>query len=195
MINPAPVMTVTEMTQTDKEHIEACLVGQTEEFRHLVRRYERAVFAYLRGRLRDPDRAEDALQETFVRAFFNLAKLKKRESFFPWLLGIAHHVAREADRREQTDRIMSAEYTKQKPRLVEAGAASRDAALEAAVASLPAPLRDVILLRFYSDCSCLQICERLDLRLGTVTKRLSRAYALIRKLIEEQRSSHARPRN
>ena len=183
MINPVRIMPTTAMG-TDQEHIEGCLGGRTDEFRPLVERYERAVLAYLRGRLRHPDRAQEAAQESFVRAFFNLAKLKKRDSFFPWLLGIAHRVAREFDRREQTDRRMSAEYVEQRHRLAEVRTRSRDEVLEAAVSSLPAPLREVILLRFYAGCSCLQISERLDLPLGTVTKRLSRAYARIRRRIE-----------
>jgi len=181
VINPLRVM---EMAGTDQDHIEGCLAGRTDEFRHLVARYERAVFAYLRGHLRNPDRAQEAAQESFVRAFFNLAKLKKRDSFFPWLLGISRHVAREIDRREQTDMKLSAEYLEQKRRLTAVRARSHGEALEAAVSSLPARLREVVLLRFYADCSCLQISERLNLPLGTVTKRLSRAYSRIRKQIE-----------
>ncbi len=183
MIHPVRIMQATG-TGTDQEHIERCLGGRTDDFRPLVERYERAVFAYLRGRLCYPDRAQEAAQESFVRAFFNLAKLKKRDSFFPWLLGIAHHVAREFDRRELTDRKMSGEYVEQRRRLTEVRSRGRDEALEMAVSSLPPGLREVILLRFYADCSCLQISERLNLPLGTVTKRLSRAYAQIRRRIE-----------
>jgi RNA polymerase sigma-70 factor (ECF subfamily) len=184
-----PVRVTEMLTGTDQEYIDGCLAGRTDDFRHLVARYERAVFAYLRGRLYQPDRAQEAAQETFVRAFFNLAKLKKRDSFFPWLLGIARHVARETDRREQTDRRISAEYVEQRRGLHEIGtrpqgAALQGAALEGAVSGLPEELRQVVLLRFYADCSCLQISERLHLPLGTVTKRLSRAYARIRSRIE-----------
>jgi len=182
VINP---VRVTEMTGTDQEHIEGCLSGRPDEFGCLVTRYERAVFAYLRGRLRYPDRAQEAAQESFVRAFFNLAKLKKRDSFFPWLLGIARHVAREIDRRDQTDRKLSAEYVEQRHHLTEVRPRSRDEILEAAVSSLPPRLKEVILLRFYAGFSCLQISERLNLPLGTVTKRLSRAYARIRRRIEK----------
>jgi RNA polymerase sigma factor (sigma-70 family) len=62
-------------------------------------------------------------------------------------------------------------------------------ALEQAVAGLADPLREVILLRFYSDCSCGQVAQRLNLPIGTVTKRLSRAYAEIRVRLAADRSS------
>ena len=46
------------------------------------------------------DSAEEAAQETLVRAYFKMSNLKKPESFFAWLLGIADHVAMEQQRKE-----------------------------------------------------------------------------------------------
>jgi DNA-directed RNA polymerase specialized sigma24 family protein len=49
-----------------------------------------------------------------------------------------------------------------------------------AIAALPEPYRQVILRRYYGDLSCAQVAEGLAVPLGTVTKRLSRAYAMLR---------------
>ena len=49
--------------------------------------------------------SEDTAQEAFVRAYFSLDKLKKQDSFFSWLLGIANRVAKE----EQRNRLRSRE--------------------------------------------------------------------------------------
>ena len=51
--------------------------------------------AYLAGKLGNMTAVEEAAQETFVRAYFGLSELKKRESFYAWLLGIANRVAKE----------------------------------------------------------------------------------------------------
>lgn len=175
-----------ELILTDQEHIERCLNGEADQFGFLVSRYQRAVIAYLRGRMRYRDRAQEAAQETFVRAYFNLAKLKKRESFLSWLVGIARHVARETDRREQRERGVSAAYAELNPVVTKGGSAGQeDPALEAALSSLPPKLRDVVLLRFYSGFSCLEVSQLLELPVGTVTKRLSRAYDLIRRRIQK----------
>ena len=40
------------------------------------------------GRLGDRERAQEAAQETFVRAYFQLGKLKKQDAFLSWLLAI-----------------------------------------------------------------------------------------------------------
>lgn len=61
----------------------------------------------------------------------------------------------------------------------------RSCELERAIALLPEQYRDVILLRFYAGRSCKEIAAALDMRLGTVTKTLSRAYSELRKLLRK----------
>ncbi|MHC4890074.1 MAG: RNA polymerase sigma factor, partial [Planctomycetota bacterium] len=66
---------------------------------------------------------------------------------------------------------------------------SQDYALEAAISDLPEAYRKVILLRYYGNHSCNQIAERLDMPVGTVTKTLSRAYAMLRNSLQQQRNN------
>jgi DNA-directed RNA polymerase specialized sigma24 family protein len=54
------------------------------------------------------------------------------------------------------------------------------------VAALPEAYRTVILLRYYGGLSCSGIAAQLDMPLGTVTKTLSRAYALLRDSLQGQ---------
>ena len=170
------------MGTTDKYYIERCLDGHADDFRHLIRRYQGPLLAHLAGRSKSRDLAEEAAQETMVRAWFALGKLKKPKSFFAWLLGIADRVTKEhqrdIQRRNRIAEVMS--ENKNEPEL------SRDLALEKAVAALLPPYRDVVLLRYYGDCSCNDIAEQLDVPLGTVTKQLSRAYAMLRKSLQHQ---------
>jgi len=70
------------MSETDKYYIERCLDGHPDDFRHIVRRYQAVLLANLAGKFGDKDRAEEAAQETLVRAYFNMGKLKKPSSFF-----------------------------------------------------------------------------------------------------------------
>jgi len=69
--------------ETDRYYIERCLDGHRDDFRHLVRRHQKPLLAGIRCRQVRSDVAEDTAQEAFVRAFANLAKLKKPDSFFP----------------------------------------------------------------------------------------------------------------
>jgi RNA polymerase sigma-70 factor (ECF subfamily) len=55
-----------------------------------------------------------------------------------------------------------------------------EAATAEAVANLPETYHEVIVLRYYGGYSCAEIGRDLGVPLGTVTKRLSRAYSLLR---------------
>lgn len=172
------------MEETDQEHVVRCRNGEPDDFRFLVERYQKPLFAYLASRLRDRSLAEEATQESFVRAFFALGKLQKPESFHAWLLGIAGRVAYELQRSfsRRAARCQALEYIAAKP-----AGDQEEYHLDEAVAALPDSYRQVILLRYYEDLSCQEMAERLGMPLGTVTKTLSRAYAQLRQLLKSDR--------
>jgi RNA polymerase sigma-70 factor, ECF subfamily len=173
------------MTECDSYYVERCLDGHRDDFRHLVRRYQGAVMGYLVGRLGNRAAAEDAGQEAFIRAYTGLAKLRNRESFYPWLVGIASLVALEMSRDEGREKRLAA------ARAAEQAVETRDQAtyaVEQAIARLPENQRDMILLRYYGGFSCEEIGERMGAPLGTVTKTLSRAYAQLRESLAARNS-------
>ena len=169
------------MDLTDKEYVERCRDGHAEDFGLLVDRYQKSVFSFLAWRVGNFSQAEEAAQESFVRAFRSLAKLRKPESFYSWLLGIAGRVAQEQFRAElrrgQDGEAAEAMRTN-------ATSDPADYPLEEAMAALPENHRQVILLRYYEGLSCQEVATRLAMPLGTVTKTLSRAYHLLRQELE-----------
>src|SRR4030043_682419 len=148
------------MSENDKFYVERCLDGHPDDYRYLVRRYQGVRLANLAGKLGSRDRAEEAAQEALVRAYFNMCKLRKPDSFFSWLLGIADRVAKEHRREEQIQRQREIvrSISEEAPRTE----LSQDYALEAAIAELPQVYREVVLLRYYGEHSCNKIAERLE---------------------------------
>ena len=125
--------------------------------------------------------AAEAAQETFVRAYFALGKLNRPEAFFSWLLGIADRVAKEAARaRSRRKNVALRDDVAEPPPQRDDSATEQ---LSSAVAGLPELYRQVVLLRYYADMSCADISRHLHVPVGTVTKRLSRAYALLRQTL------------
>lgn len=105
--------------------------GDAGAFRALFERHGPAVWRFLRDVFRDDAAADEAVQETFVRAHAALARLRDGERVAAWLLGIARHVWREARR----------------PRPVElAGTAEESEALVEEVLPTPTP-EDLLLDR------------------------------------------------
>ncbi|XXF77964.1 sigma-70 family RNA polymerase sigma factor [Myxococcaceae bacterium GXIMD 01537] len=72
--------------------------GDPAAFRTLFERHGPAVWRFLRDLLRDPAAADEATQETFVRAHGKLSALRDEERLASWLLGIARHVYLESRR-------------------------------------------------------------------------------------------------
>jgi RNA polymerase sigma-70 factor (ECF subfamily) len=181
------------LESSDEEYVVSSRNGHPDHFRLLVRRYQRPLFAYLSSRLGSQLEAEEAAQESFVRAFLSLKKLRQPESFYAWLLGIASRVLKEqfrAEERRQRDRAIAEDL------LAETAGAEPEYPLEEAIAALPESYRQVILLRYYEGLSCQDVATRLGMPLGTITKTLSRAYALLRQELKarenvEKTSNHA----
>jgi RNA polymerase sigma-70 factor, ECF subfamily len=167
------------MSLPDQQSVESCLDGHPEAYRQLVERYQAPLMRCLWVQLGNQEEVAEAAQETFVRAYFALSNLRKPEAFFSWLVGIAQRVAQEArraaKRRRQFDQeqFELAKTTDKRP-------TDADPAVAEAVAQLPDTCRQVVLLRFYGGLSCQEISRDLNVPLGTVTKRLSRAYGLLR---------------
>jgi RNA polymerase sigma-70 factor (ECF subfamily) len=180
------------MELSDKEYVESCRNGTADDYRELVQRYQKPLFAYLSSRLGNPGEAEEVAQESFVRAFVSLKKLRKPESFYSWLLGIAGRVLKEQFRRH---------LRRERDREVAETLAQEDSGtppeypLEGAIAALPETHRQVILLRYYEGLSCQEVATRLEMPLGTVTKTLSRAYALLRHELDPRKRETNSQRN
>lgn len=171
---------------TDEEYVQRSRNGSPDDFRLLVERYQRPLFAYLSDRLNNPSAAEEAAQESFVRAFLSLKQLRKPGSFYAWLLGIAGRVLKEEWRtanRRQRDQAMAESLSTQH------SDPAPEYPLEEAIAALPESYRHVIILRYYENLTCQEIGQRLGKPLGTVTKTLSRAYALLRQELKAREGS------
>ena len=75
----------------ERAWIEQALQGDQAAFGKLVRAYERPVYNLTYRMLGDPAEAEDAAQETFLRAYTKLATYQPGRKFVNWMLSIASH--------------------------------------------------------------------------------------------------------
>lgn len=170
--------------------VAAAARGEPAAARTLVRRYERAVFSQIRGVLLASGRTalvEDLAQETFLRAFRALPRYTSdgRAKFSTWLLTIATRLALNELRRRQ-GLYFDAETMDAHP--ATGGDPRQDAPLvgrgvEAAVMSLSPPLRAAFLLRELHGFDYGDIATALEVDLGTVKSRLSRARARLREAL------------
>ena len=172
------------MQKTDRELVRATLSGEREAFGQLVERYERGVCAVIVHIIRDVHMAQDLTQEAFVRAYQNLASLRRPAAFEGWLFQIARRRAL-AWRQQRPamqavpvhDGLSAAQQSN--GRLDE-----RSEQLLTAVLALPHQEQRVVMLRYFKGHTVRDIATLLDRPVGTVTKQLSRARARLRKQLE-----------
>jgi RNA polymerase sigma-70 factor (ECF subfamily) len=80
--------------------------GDREAFCELVRRYQDHAYGLAVALVSDFDLAQDVVQEAFVSAYCDLAKLRDPERFAGWLRGIVRNTARRALRDREHDRLL-----------------------------------------------------------------------------------------
>lgn len=79
------------MITTEQEIIELIRTGNSDAFKLIVESYQKPVYNLCFRMLGDPYEAEDAAQETFIRALKNIKRYDTKRSFSTWLLSIAAH--------------------------------------------------------------------------------------------------------
>jgi RNA polymerase sigma-70 factor (ECF subfamily) len=170
------------MSESDEYYIDRCLDGHADDFRYLVRRYQAVLLAHLAGKLGSQDSAEEAAQESFVRAYFKMNKLKKRESFFRWLLTISDRVAKNHQRKEQRRRrreaVRPGSAAAQRPGL------SQDYALEAAILKLKPEHKTIVTLRFFDNLEYEEIGQIMNVRPATLRVTLHRILKKLRNRLQ-----------
>ncbi len=134
------------------------------------------LYRFLVLRLGDERDARDALQETLLGAWQGLPQLREPDRAWSWLAAIAAHKASDSARRRFRAVPLSNVETS-----VEVG---DPVDVLAALNQLPAPAREVLLLRYLLRLPEAEVAEVLGVRVGTVKSRAARARAL---LLEELR--------
>ncbi len=88
------------LERSDRELARASRGGDRDAFRELVERYQRKIISVALGMVHNRDDAVEIAQETFVKAYENLAQFKGESSFYSWLYRIVINLAIDYQRRE-----------------------------------------------------------------------------------------------
>lgn len=161
--------------------VSACVEGAPEAFSELLARYRRPALTLAYHMLGDAEEAEDVAQEAFVRVFQSIARFRKEAAFSTWLYRIVTNLCLGRKRRQRPvvclDAVREPSGGGVPSEQVTHGMVARQV-----LSRLPAELRAVLLLREQEQLSYRDIAEALDVPLGTVRSRLSKARMSFREL-------------
>jgi RNA polymerase sigma-70 factor (ECF subfamily) len=165
----------------DRDLVRRIAAGDEDAFRGLFRRYAPTAIALARRVARQPYLAEEIVQEAFLALWRSPGAYDPgRGSVRSWLMGMVHHRAVDAVRREESQRRRAEEAKASDVVVVEdpaeavveeLGAPQERETVRAALEGLPEEQRQVIELMYFGGLSQSRIAERLELPLGTVKSR------------------------
>jgi RNA polymerase sigma-70 factor (ECF subfamily) len=181
---------------SEAESIRRILAGERQLFHDLIRPCERPVFFLLHSLLRNETEAEDAAQETMIKAYRNLHLFRGDSQFRTWVLSIARNEGlsrlRKAERRredsldaltdEDSGDFMPAILTSW--REIPAQTLEREelgSLLRTAIDELPEIYRNVVLLRDIEELNGHETAAALGISEGAMKVRLHRARALLQR--------------
>lgn len=154
------------------------------ELTRLMNLYGSNLLRMCRLHLRDEGLAEDAVQETFIKAYRKLDSFRGESSELTWLMGIAINVCRDALRSAWFRRVDRRVDIATLPECAQADTYHDDTVLTE-VMKLPARLREVILLRYYQGLTLREAADALHLGLSTVKARQQKANTILRSRLKE----------
>ncbi|MCS0634735.1 RNA polymerase sigma factor [Streptomyces sp. LP05-1] len=169
------------------------MAGERAAFAELYEENARAVYHYALRLTGDWSSAEEVMSDTFLAAWRGRERLRPDGGpLLPWLLGIATHKARNANRGLRR-RLGFLSRQPPPPPVADFAAEAagrldderRLAAVRRALDRLRPAEREVLVLCVWSGLDYRQAAEALDVPVGTVRSRLSRARARLRKLADE----------
>ena len=132
--------------------------------------------------LKDASMAEDAVQETFIKAYRHMDTFRGASSEKTWLVSIAVNVCRDM-RRSAWFRYMDRSVDIEKLRLPAAQEDARTTLMQE-IMRLPRRQMEVIVLRYYMEIPQGEIARMLRISEAAVSKRLARARKTLRTVLE-----------
>ena len=185
------------MNEQEQDWLNRARAGEQEAFGRLVETYQRPVFALTYRMLGDLSEAEDAAQETFLRAYSRLDQYDPGRKFSTWLFSIAnyHCIDRLRKRRvqfvglDESPVVYTLESESSRPE-AETLAIEQAEEMQALVNQLEPEYRTPLVLRYWNDCSYQEIADVMDISVAAVKSRLFRARKKLAELYEAAQQPH-----
>ncbi len=169
--------------------------GDDDAFTNLVETYQKPVYNLCYRMLGELEAAEDAAQETFLKAYQNLARYDRERSFATWLLSIAAHHCIDRLRRRRFVSVSIDEDEEGQTDLPDRSAPDPEGEtmirqqrerLQECLQSLDPTDRAAVVMRYWHDSSEVEIARTLNLTVPAVKSRLHRARRLLADLWQDK---------
>jgi RNA polymerase sigma-70 factor (ECF subfamily) len=191
-------------TLADEELVRRAQEEDDRAFGELVTRYEAKVYSLALKMVRNPEDAEDVLQDTFLRAYRGIKSFKGHSTFSTWIYRITANSALMRLRKKQLPTVSIEDQDERdapvniadwSPGPVDQLLTQElQKVMDDAIEALPAEFRQVFVLRDIEEISNAEVAEILDLSVAAVKSRLHRARLKVRNRLAAYFSENQRPK-
>ncbi len=177
--------------QEEMKWIEEVRSGNKQAYAKIINKYKNQLYSTVLRMTKNPQDAQDLVQEAFIKVYHQLDKYDQKGSFSSWLYRVTinhcldefrkkrysfEHVELREESRIENDHHPEIVFLKKE----------KSRQLERLIATLPEDERMIILLKYANERSYEEISELLGLPLSTVRNKLHRAKKKMRQLVKEE---------
>ena len=163
--------------------------GDKEAYSEIIRRYQTKLLRYANSILGDSHKAQDAVQEGFIKAYVNLNSFKPNKKFSSWLYRIVHNQAINQIDKHQRHQMTDIDFD------IDSGVNLEDEVIrkqlikeaQTCLKEMPVIYREPLTLYYLEEKSYEEISEIMRLPLGTVGTRINRAKIILRGICQKKK--------
>lgn len=173
---------------TDEQIVRMVVQGNKNLYSQIISRYQNKLFRYVNFLLNDESKAQDVVQETFIKAYINLKGFDTKRKFSSWVYRIAHNEATNLIKKHK--RFVSID----KDMDFDSGLDVEDDYIKFEISKnthkcleeMDIIYREVLSLYYLDGKSYQEISEILRLPVGTVSIRIKRAKSIMKKICQNK---------
>ncbi|MCG8606665.1 sigma-70 family RNA polymerase sigma factor [bacterium] len=178
-----------------QNYIQKSLSGDARAFEWIVRKFQKRIYYAVLKMVMNHDDANDVLQETFIKAYTKLNTYDDSYPFYPWLYRIAINTSLNHQKKKHRLRALSLDnlennnnhrdLSESPKQMFDTEGGELIDKVKQALGKIPPEQRAVFLLRVRDELSYQEISDTLEISIGTVMSRLSRAREKLRNHLHE----------
>lgn len=155
----------------------------------VIDRYQAKLLRYAHGILKDEDKAEDVVQESFISVYKNINSFDPKRKFSSWIYRIVHNRAISEVRKQRPvfgiELIQNTKDESIDGRMIEKEIDSKKAKemIENSLEKIPVKYREVVYLRYFEDYSYEEISDILKIPKSTVGVRITRGLIRLKNIL------------
>lgn len=153
----------------------------------IVERYQAKLMRYVKSILKNEVKAQDVVQETFIKAFINLRSFNVKKNFSSWIYRIAHNEALNVIKKNSKETPLLEDFDIESGENLTDNFEKREVVLQVGkcLNQMPILYSEPLVLYFIEDKSYEEISDILRIPMGTVATRINRAKVLMKNLCQK----------